>query len=320
MHHSTVVVTIVTFNRSKYLLKLLEAINNQTYQVDTIIIVDNASTDGTFECLKTEGYVKDKQNNLVTINIHKGVCYQYYYSSINTGGAGGFYKALDLASKQDFSFVWIMDDDVLPEEDCLETLLKLISNESEVVIPNRGDGNYVDYAIQKYNLSNPFFFRVNQCKRGKINSQYMKEDKVFVEDMSFEGPIISKRVFAQIGLPNKDYYILFDDTEYAQRILPKTKITFAKYAVLHKQIIPPPSSRFGWKTYYSIRNAAYFDSIYGKNWMVRRVRPFLRMLDLILRAIVKLNWGRIKWIIRAHINGIKGKLGNEADCEILKDA
>lgn len=50
-------VVIVTYNRLELLKECIEAINNQKKQFDSVVIVDNASTDGTKDYL--QGYEKN---------------------------------------------------------------------------------------------------------------------------------------------------------------------------------------------------------------------------------------------------------------------
>lgn len=44
-----VTAVIVTYNRKKDLLRCLQAVLSQTQKIDDVVIVNNASTDGTYE-------------------------------------------------------------------------------------------------------------------------------------------------------------------------------------------------------------------------------------------------------------------------------
>ena len=55
---------VVSFNRKKLLLNCLNAINDQTYKPHTVIIVDNASVDGTIELVKDSGYYNIVHNGI----------------------------------------------------------------------------------------------------------------------------------------------------------------------------------------------------------------------------------------------------------------
>ena len=102
---------VVTYNRKALLQECLEAIFSQTYPVRKVIIVDNASTDGTRDLLDQRGFLKDQR-------------VLYKLMERNTGGAGGFCDGLKIARDMPFDWFWIMDDDTIPAEDCLEELLK----------------------------------------------------------------------------------------------------------------------------------------------------------------------------------------------------
>ena len=101
---------VVTYNRKQMLTECLNEILNQTVEVDKVVVVDNASTDHTREYLEERGYL-DNPSVL------------YSAQEKNTGGAGGFYSGMKIARDAQPDWVWIMDDDVIPAEDCLEELL-----------------------------------------------------------------------------------------------------------------------------------------------------------------------------------------------------
>ena len=48
---NTICAVVVTYNRKKLLGECLDALLHQTRPLDSIIVIDNASTDGTYEYL-----------------------------------------------------------------------------------------------------------------------------------------------------------------------------------------------------------------------------------------------------------------------------
>src|SRR3954466_1204112 len=68
---------IVTFNRRDHLAGCLDAIAAQTMPVASVVVVDNASTDGTPEYLRRRGYLDRPGLRLERL-------------PVNGGGAGGF--------------------------------------------------------------------------------------------------------------------------------------------------------------------------------------------------------------------------------------
>ncbi|MGC9214034.1 glycosyltransferase family 2 protein [Athalassotoga sp.] len=95
---------VVTYNRINWLKKNIDALLFQTRIPDEIIVVDNASTDGTYDFLKNLSKVKFKS------------------LEENIGGAGGFACGLKCAIDGGADWVWMMDDDAIPYKNALESL------------------------------------------------------------------------------------------------------------------------------------------------------------------------------------------------------
>lgn len=275
-------VATVTYNRKEYLLRLLNALSKQTYQINSIYIVDNHSEDGTMEMLVEQGIiVANRISQSVFSGLWKGIRINYYYNDTNIGGSGGFEKVFKIASSNNHDFLWAMDDDVLPEKDCLEILLSKMDKEHKVTVPSRTDENFTDYISVSYNLTNPFVFRVKD--RYKIaSSTELKEECVDTYAFPLEGPLFCMDIVRKIGYPDSKYFILYDDSDYARRCLAYTKIRYVTSACLHKQIIPSANDEFSWKGYYGYRNCFLYDMKYGMNIGVRKFRPFFIMLGTYL--------------------------------------
>ena len=99
-----VAAVVVTYNRLALLQRLVARLR-EVSQLDEIIVVDNASTDG------TGAWLAD-QADLVWRTLET-----------NTGGAGGFHTGLGWAMERGADLAWLMDDDGVPAPDCLERLL-----------------------------------------------------------------------------------------------------------------------------------------------------------------------------------------------------
>lgn len=89
-------VVLVTYNRLKCLKIAISKYEEQSFLPNIIIVVDNASTDGTYEYL-------DKWKN-VESQISKHVI----HNNVNTGGAGGFYTGLKYSMQFDYDlYFWL---------------------------------------------------------------------------------------------------------------------------------------------------------------------------------------------------------------------
>lgn len=308
--NNSVCALIVTYNRKEYLVKLLHALSEQSYSIKKILIFDNHSSDGTAELLQKEGYISNIRQMALISKFFNRTTFLYFQNDENSGGSGGFHDGIDIACKQECDYIWAMDDDVLPDKECLSNLMKYISENAKVSIPCRTDENFIDYAVENVNMSNPFLYKINTRKK-KVKSDQIRKNYINVKDMPFEGPLFSKSLVKQIGLPNQDFFIIFDDSEYALRASKVTELRYIPSAILHKQIIPKKEPRrlMGWKEYYGYRNQIYFDRTYGENLFVKLLRPIFLLTDLSCRAVLKRKWSNLRILRKAYHDGIKGILG-----------
>lgn len=303
-------VLIVTYNRKDLLKNLLESLLEQTYKIDGIIVVDNNSEDGTNEMLVNMGCIKNayEKNFLLKSDWKQNINFYYYQNSINVGGAGGFAKAFELVKDLEYDYIWIMDDDVKPDKNCLKELVNNLDDSSRICVPCRKDAIFCDFPMLKVDLKKPFLFRSI-----KIYTQEIKIPFVYVESMPFEGPLIDKSLINEIGIPDKEYFILHDDTDYAHRALKVTKIKYVVNAKLKRMIAINSYPKWCWRNYYTLRNCIYFEKKYGENFAVRHIRTFLRCICTIFTSIKEGNRYRVKWIIKAYLDGIRGNMGKTYD-------
>lgn len=318
---SKVLVTLVTYNRRNLLMNCLKSLLNQEEKVSGILIVDNASTDDTEFFLKKMRFLEEEvtHGNHLYISESDGVTEYYYRNSTNLGGAGGFAKAIELSKNLDYDYIWIMDDDVAPAPNCLSKLLSILKDEGvNAVIPNRNDDNYLDEPVVGLDLKSVSKYFTSRRKE-KLNGPYRK---MFysVKDFTFEGPLIAMDTVRKVGIPNAEYFLLYDDSDYAQRVLKYTKILFVTDAHLYRQV-PAPIEKKGnkrqpytWKNYYRIRNNIIFDKTYGQGVGARIVSPYFMLLHLIVSTVVI---GHPKndfpLIFKAWYDGKKGKMGKQVD-------
>ncbi len=260
-----VIAVVVTYNRLELLQRVVDSLKRQSRELTEILVVNNGSTDGTKEWL-------DGQEGLTVIHQE------------NVGGSGGFYRGIQEASKEDCDWIWCMDDDVLPRTSCLEVLMTVAEKQQNIGIlcPHRlMSGRTFVGEAKTLNLSNPFKDMHNDML---LASEVENHEVVSIVGMAFEGPLIRKEVVSKIGFPNKDLFILYDDTDYSYRaVLAGYRVLIVRDALMDKYDFQSKSSyredkmKNKWKLAYHIRNTAYFGHKYGKNVWVRNYAavPFL---------------------------------------------
>lgn len=291
---------VVTYNRIKYLKKCISALQEQVRPLDAIYIINNGSTDGTKEWL-------DQQSDLMVVHQE------------NVGGSGGFYRGIQEAYQHGFDWIWTMDDDVNPTPTCLAELCKYIYlDQTGILCPQRvKNGNIQLGEVLKFNLSNPF----KALKRNLQIKDIIDNAPIDIEGMAFEGPLISKKTIQEIGYPNKDLFIFWDDTDYAYRtILADLKVKYIPGAILNKEDLSTVSADTpvlrSWKTPYGLRNLIYFTHTYGKNKFFRIVYPRLVLLKyfigFLLHRIKQDGYYKrddLQVIIKAFLDGMNNRLG-----------
>lgn len=297
---------VVTFNRLELVKKTISALQCQTRPLDCIIIVNNGSTDGTADYLDS----LPKENEWIIIHQE------------NVGGSGGFWRGIKEAYERGFDWIWCMDDDVFPRENCLEEALECTDQRTGIVCPKRiMNGKTFISESETLNLSNIF-----QWRYGKVLSCKAANGRIPIDlqSMTFEGPLIRREVVDKIGLPNRELFILFDDTDYSYRThLAGFRILYSPLAVIDKHFFKQTKTADElflankWKMWYDIRNASYFAKQYGKNWLYRTIGefPFLYMLSILKNIFLNKHYD-FQDIYKAYTmykKGRNGKLGKIND-------
>ena len=201
MHtEKSICAVVVTFNRKALLLNCLNALKTQTHSLSHIVVIDNASTDGTADFLGEHGWANNDAFTLITL-------------PENMGGAGGFHEGIKYAFEHGFDYIWLMDDDGIPAADCLDKLL-----------PFATENNYLGPLVLDIKQPNKFCFPMrlpSTLKRldtlADLKALEIKE-KIDGIVIPFNGILLSSKVVEKVGFPLKEYFIWGDDMEYTARM------------------------------------------------------------------------------------------------------
>lgn len=199
MNKKSICAVVVTYNRKVLLNRCLTALNEQVVKPDHIVVINNASTDGTVDFLAQQGWENSQTFTLLTLDT-------------NQGGAGGFYEGIKFAYQHNYDYIWLMDDDGLPDKDCLINLL-----------PYANENSYIGPLV--LNIDNPneltFTLRLPKSKTVLSDIQDIKNVRFsqIIPDivMPFNGILFSRKLVEKIGFPRKEFFIWGDDIEYTWR-------------------------------------------------------------------------------------------------------
>ena len=289
MTRETVAVVVVTYNRADLLAHMLDGLAAQSRPADAIFVVDNASSDHTRRVLEDE-----------VLAARPGLPLQVTHAEENLGGAGGFHLGMRLAYDAGYDRIWLMDDDVVPAPDCLETLL---AQDEDCLMAVRQDtrGQLVEKAATRFDLRNPLAIRP---KTGMVETTYGSRERmperVELENVAFEGFMVRRAVVEAVGLPDPTYFIFYDDVDYAVRARRAGfRIWALRDAVLVRQLdFDQQHDLGGWKGYYMYRNLFAVHLRYGENALVR-LKPWLITAVVILLSPVRCGRAEARNVIRA---------------------
>ena len=232
-------VVIVTYNREKLLRDCVRHVEAQMVPADKVIIVNNASTDGTSAYLQQLG----RKSNI----------YQIIECPENVGGAGGFAKGIAQAMACDVDCLLLIDDDAMLTKDYMYCFLAARSNNPRYqAFAGSVKTNHEFDLCHRRKLSKiGLLFR--NCPISMYKRRYFTCDIV-----SFCGMLLDLSLVRMIGLPHAEYFIWNDDAEYSLRIRRYSRFLVAPEAVLeHRTVSTVMQSRprkYEWRDYYAIRN------------------------------------------------------------------
>lgn len=275
---------IITYNIDK---KVVEVINSIINQIETIIIVDNASNDKTIKLLK-ELSCNEKVNVI--------------FNNENAGIATALNQGVKFAENNNCNWVLTLDHDSICGKDMMKNML-LCAN------------TYNQY--ESIGMLAPKAFDVNKkefiSKKNKENTQYTE-----IKDCIQSGSLIKIDVFKKIGYFNEDLFIYHVDFDFCQRMLKaEFKILQCNNSILYHEEGYKIRKNILWKTfyynnyssyaiYYITRNTIYMCKNYSIIYFKRIVKDFFHILLFDKKRNEKMSY----WIkgIRDAIKNNYGKL------------
>jgi GT2 family glycosyltransferase len=307
----SVAVVVVTFNRAALLLDCLAALLRQTSPLDKIILVDNASSDGTPEILATHGY-RD----------HPAI--DYVRLTENTGGAGGFHEGMKRGYDMGFHWLWVMDDDAEPQADALERI-----RESFARPGIGGVASLVMNRTGKPDVAHRGWLDVcgsTTRAHRTIDVATLSEEPTEISFASFVGLAVSRTAVERIGLPRKEFFIHCDDLEYCTRLaalgpivlVPRSRILHKDQATvdvrpggfLGRKSIRVPLHKL-WLSYFSMRNLMWLrrqhcGALVAGSFALRQYPR--TALGILLYDTDR--WLRLKFFMHLFLDGWRGVFDN----------
>lgn len=290
---------IVTYNRKELLGNNIQMLLKQTQPFDRVFIVDNCSTDGTYDYLVQQGWIKD----------HRFV---YIKTESNIGGAGGFYTGTKIAYEAGADWIVLMDDDGAAAD---EHTFEILFHEAQNLYGNNKK-LFVNTLVQQDDLLS---FKINQMYTVAETLAAAKDGIIENAANPFNGTLVSRELVEAIGYPNPKFFIKGDEVNYKQRAYAAgasiVTVVNARYhhprPNTHEKIVLGKKVSFfveaPWKEYYTARN---FTWMYKQNRQYKAIAFELIFVKLLAIMMMKCRkWTTVKMLFMGVIHGWRDKLG-----------
>jgi GT2 family glycosyltransferase len=249
MVNKSVASVTLAYNSEQFLPKHLDALLRQSRSLDEIIVVDDASTDG------TSALLAERYPQVTVLRMPE---------NLGLGGAlatGISYAALE----KRHDWVWMFDHDTIPNDDALEALLGGTESLREL------NGELGIVASLPVHRATGICYPPLLWHDGYVrpSDELLRQPTWFADLVISSGLMVRREVVEKIGLPRADFFIDFIDFEYCLRVRSRgykiavvtgsqigheigdaTKIGLLGYTWLRSGHAP-------WREYYISRNMTY---------------------------------------------------------------
>lgn len=265
----TICAVVVTHDRRDLLRECVTALEGQTRAPQEILVVDNASSDGTAAMLAAD---------FPDVVVHR--------LEENGGSSGGFHEGIRFAHGRGFDWLWLMDDDTLPTPSALERLLEGRDTASSVAEPATVLASRVlwtDGRLHPMNTTAPALQRMDDLVEGTAHGLLLIRSASYVSLLLHSGAV------ERHGLPNRRYFIWGDDVEFTARILRRESGYLVPGSVVHHNTATAYTTAEGTpeRFFYYVRNCMYM--VRSRAWDTQEKLRILWMLLIHIRTFMVRN-------------------------------
>jgi rhamnopyranosyl-N-acetylglucosaminyl-diphospho-decaprenol beta-1,3/1,4-galactofuranosyltransferase len=291
---------IVTYNRCVLLSRCLDNILSQTRPPTEILVINNASIDGT---------VKMLENRKIP-----------FITQENVGSAGGWHCGIKYAMDHDFDAVWLMDDDGFPDVGALNALESAlvtgVACASSVVLREDEKTHFVFPFPILDSLGLPVIFGRPRKLSTLAELYSVAKDGIYPFAHFFNGALVSVAAARVAGNVNRDFFIFGDEVDYFFRL----RCVGQVISVLNSMHYHPDVSQRPYtpvKVYYYVKNTMILNARYFNVVWLRHVIAILAVLGRtanrngIFTAVSFIIGSKSPAFYSAIFRGLQGKIGKD---------
>lgn len=257
-----VFISILNWNGLDDTVECLDSIFRMDYPNYVVVVVDNASSDG------SPSIIREKYPQVVLIVNKK-----------NHGFAGGNNITLRYAIDQGADYVWLLNNDAIVEINTLSALVEVTEKDPSIglgspIIKDYNNrlktqfrGSYIDW--KRYEIIEP------HNNSGEIARNYQSGRDVCLWGTAL---LIKQSVIKRIGYLDEKYFAYMEDFDYSIRALKAgfRNILYPCARIFHKNDPYSNKIKSPYFYYYQIRNAYLMrNKICQGWWRINKQRKFL---------------------------------------------
>lgn len=251
-------------------LKIEECLNSLIIQSikNTIILVDNGSTDGSVS------FIKEKFPEVICIELPK-----------NVGFAGGVNRGIKKAIELGFDYVALFNNDAVADKDWLKYMLEDININVGIVTCSfiNLDKKKIDSTGDLYtNWGLPF----PRGRNENFNNQYYEDIYVFAG--SGGASLYRAKIFLEIGFFDEDFFAYYEDVDFSFRAqLSGWKVKYSPNSIAYHDTGSTSKTIKGFTTYQTVKNLPwlYWKNVPTKYLFTIGVRFYFAYLTIFISAI-----------------------------------
>ncbi len=293
---------IVTYNRCALLERCLDHLLSQTVPPTEILVVNNASTDGTLAMLERKAITFTTQPNL--------------------GSAGGWHCGIQHAIDGGFDAVWLMDDDGYPDARALEMLQYRLTGDvvcaSSIVVCQENPDRFVFPFPFLDKIGMPVLFAFPRKITSVKRLHRYADGGAYPFAHFFNGALVLVDAVKRVGNVNSDYFMFGDEVDYYFRLCKVGKVISVINAVhYHPDVSKRPYTPA--KVYYFVKNTFFLNRQYMNLTEMRNVLTIVAVLGRTMQrngVFSALDYiaGKHRHILfNAVKRGLRGQIGKDFD-------
>lgn len=282
----------VLYNGIEVLEGFFESLSKQTYKNYVLYVIDNSPNE-------------DALNEAKRLAKELMIPAEFIYNNANLGVAKGNNQGIELSLNSGCKYVLLLNNDIEFPENTIYDMVQYAQEKNEsIVVPK------IFYAGTKNIWFGGGHFSWLTA-RG-IHDHYKLIDapihniKKYISYAPTCFMLISKKIFDEIGLFDEQYFVYYDDTDYAYRLLKKGYKIFymPNISIQHKVSFSSGGENSEFSRYMNTKNKIIFIKKHFKGIE----KKFLMMVFIITRIKYLTEVSNISIYYRAINDGFKLKL------------